>query len=210
MPYTTSVAGTTITASWANANVRDQVVTPFASTSALASAITAPVVGMATYISSNDANEGLLTRSSANQWRLPWNMPWGRVASSATGTATSSGVSGSLADVGPTASFTAVANRRYKVSVSIVRIAAPATACTVTTVLVNGSASPQQYLSFNSVAANGLFSVSSVGEFTGIAAGAYTFKIQGTTDIASAATYQSGTYGSTIIVEDIGPAGAPA
>jgi hypothetical protein len=46
MPYTTSVAGTTITASWANANVRDQAVTPFASTTARDSAITAPVAGM--------------------------------------------------------------------------------------------------------------------------------------------------------------------
>lgn len=46
MPYTTNVAGTTITASWANANVRDQVVNPFASTAARDAAITVPVAGM--------------------------------------------------------------------------------------------------------------------------------------------------------------------
>lgn len=46
MPYTTVVAGTTITAAWGNANVRDQVVTPFASASARTSAITSPVTGM--------------------------------------------------------------------------------------------------------------------------------------------------------------------
>lgn len=50
MPYTTLVAGTTITASWANANVRDQAVTPFASTGARSSAITSPVTGMVSYI----------------------------------------------------------------------------------------------------------------------------------------------------------------
>lgn len=49
MPYTTLVAGTTITASWANASVRDQVVTPFASASARTSAITSPVEGMLSY-----------------------------------------------------------------------------------------------------------------------------------------------------------------
>lgn len=49
MPYTTLVAGTTITASWANQNVRDQGVTPFASISARTSAITAQVEGMLTY-----------------------------------------------------------------------------------------------------------------------------------------------------------------
>jgi hypothetical protein len=52
--YTTVVAGTTITAAWGNANVRDQVVTPFASSAARASAITAPVEGMVSHL--NDAN----------------------------------------------------------------------------------------------------------------------------------------------------------
>lgn len=49
MPYTTNVAGTTITAAWANANVRDQVVTPFSTASARTSAITSPTEGMVTY-----------------------------------------------------------------------------------------------------------------------------------------------------------------
>jgi hypothetical protein len=52
--YTTLVTGTTITASWANANVRDQVVTPFASAAARTSAITSPVEGMVSYL--NDVN----------------------------------------------------------------------------------------------------------------------------------------------------------
>jgi hypothetical protein len=54
MPYTTIVTGTTITTSWANANVRDQVVTPFADTAARAAAITAPIEGMVVHI--NDLN----------------------------------------------------------------------------------------------------------------------------------------------------------
>ena len=45
MPYTTISTGA-INASWANANVRDQVVTPFASVAARNAAITAPVTGM--------------------------------------------------------------------------------------------------------------------------------------------------------------------
>lgn len=57
MPYTTLVSGTTITASWANANVRDQAVTPFATAAARASAITSPIEGMVSYLSdSNDLN----------------------------------------------------------------------------------------------------------------------------------------------------------
>lgn len=64
MPYTTVVAGTTITASWGNANVRDQVVTPFASASARSSAITAPVEGMVSHL--NDVNS--LELYNGSQW----------------------------------------------------------------------------------------------------------------------------------------------
>lgn len=49
MPYTTLVAGTVITASWANASVRDQSLTPFANSAARTSAITSPVEGMLSY-----------------------------------------------------------------------------------------------------------------------------------------------------------------
>jgi hypothetical protein len=57
MPRTTLVAGTPITASWANANVRDQVVTPFASAAARASAVTSPLEGMVTYLTDVDRLE---------------------------------------------------------------------------------------------------------------------------------------------------------
>jgi hypothetical protein len=53
MAYTTVVTGTTITAAWGN-SVRDQLVNPFASAAARASAITVPVEGMLTFL--NDTN----------------------------------------------------------------------------------------------------------------------------------------------------------
>jgi hypothetical protein len=66
MPYTTSVPGTTITASWANANVRDQVITPFASVSARDSAITSPVNGMMAVTT----DTGYLWRHNGTKWLL--------------------------------------------------------------------------------------------------------------------------------------------
>lgn len=46
MPYTTILAGDWATSTWANANVRDQVITQFASTAARDAAVTSPVSGM--------------------------------------------------------------------------------------------------------------------------------------------------------------------
>jgi hypothetical protein len=65
MPYTTLVAGTTVTASWANASVRDQVVTPFATAAARTSAVTVPVEGMVSYQSDVD----LLEHYDGSAWR---------------------------------------------------------------------------------------------------------------------------------------------
>lgn len=57
MPYTTIVSGTTITTSWANANVRDQVISPFASNAARAAAVTSPVTGQHVYITGTNRLE---------------------------------------------------------------------------------------------------------------------------------------------------------
>ena len=51
MPYTTLVAGTTITAAWANANVRDQGIPVFATAASRDSAVTSPIEGMHAYTS---------------------------------------------------------------------------------------------------------------------------------------------------------------
>lgn len=64
MAYTTVVAGTTITAAYGNANIRDQVITPFASTAARDSAITSPVSGM--FCTTTDA--GYIWRYSGSKW----------------------------------------------------------------------------------------------------------------------------------------------
>jgi hypothetical protein len=64
LPRTTLVAGTTITASWANANVRDQVITPFASASARDSSWTSPIEGA--YAHLNDTNK--LTHYNGAAW----------------------------------------------------------------------------------------------------------------------------------------------
>lgn len=78
MPYTTNVPSTTITAAWGNANVRDQVATPFANAAARDSAITSPVDGMICYLIDVDRYERY--KASAGAWRrLDWEDAWGYI-----------------------------------------------------------------------------------------------------------------------------------
>ena len=93
MPYTTLVAGTTITSSWANANVRDQVVTPFATAAARHSAITSPVEGMYAY--TNDVNCSWVYNGSV------WVNVNPQAATVATNESTASGAFTALATAGP-------------------------------------------------------------------------------------------------------------
>lgn len=87
MPYTTIVAGTSITASWANASVRDQVVTPFASTAARTSAVSSPVEGMLSAITGDDRLEAY----TGSAWdRTAWYSSSGRTGGTWTRSATQS------------------------------------------------------------------------------------------------------------------------
>jgi hypothetical protein len=54
MPYTTLGAGTTITAAWANTNVRDQVVSTFADSAARTTAIGSPSEGMISFLTGSN------------------------------------------------------------------------------------------------------------------------------------------------------------
>lgn len=54
MSYTTVVAGTVITASWGNSEIRDQVVTPFADAATRTSQVSTPVEGMVSYLKDID------------------------------------------------------------------------------------------------------------------------------------------------------------
>jgi hypothetical protein len=81
MPYTTSVAGTTITASWANANVRDQTISPFATAAARDSAITAPIHGQMAYTQDTStlwvftAGVGWVSHGASSGW-IPYTPTW--------------------------------------------------------------------------------------------------------------------------------------
>jgi hypothetical protein len=216
MPYTTIVAGTYATASWANANVRDQTIATFASTTSRDANITVPVEGMVCFIGSNDANEGLYVYHGATGgWRKGpgWNAPWGVLANAklTTVSATSS-VHTTLQDGSAvlTTTATTVTNRLYKVtSVSNPYASGGANGwqCSHN---VGGSAQAQFLIpTLNTVTQT---SVTHTSTFTETSGQSRIFKVQiAAYNTNTAITdWGSATIPRILIVEDIGPAGAPA
>jgi len=76
MPFTTLVAGSVITASWANTDVRNQVVTPFASAATRTAAIPAPITGMLTHRADGPVFEGY----DGTNWTQPASLKIGGMA----------------------------------------------------------------------------------------------------------------------------------
>lgn len=206
MPYTTINSGDYITSDWANTNVRDQVVTPFASTAARTSAITVPVAGMVSTLTTNTATEGVYQYTSASTWRLPWNMPWGNVAISATPVAfTFSATQGNSS----TFTFSAINRRNYLFSVTA-ELNNGTAINAVSTLWVENSAGTDlknPLIRWTPRATSD--QVSSTGQFiyTSTATGTQTWQLSAVN--ASAAGTETITPFS-VIITDIGPSGAPA
>lgn len=212
MPYTTIVAGTYATASWANANVRDQVITTFASTTARDSNITVPVEGMVCFIGSNDANEGLYVYHGATGgWRKGpgWNAPWG-VMSYVQTTTSQLSITTRIAATGmTTGSVTYVANRLLRVTVLTPKMSSTLANTRIETFLVNGSTTVASCTSVSPTAGVGMATGLSFYETTTAGARTYLLEI-GRNDASTVQTNAASTNPFQLIVEDIGPSGAPA
>ena len=206
MPYTTIVAGTYATAAWANANVRDQVITTFATTTARDAAITAPVEGMVAYIGSGDASEGLYIYNGST-WRKGsgWNSPWGvqlYVTDTSTRTFTTAATITNI-----TGSVATLANRYYR--------------CTFSCRFYNSTAGVQNIfnLRFNGTTfwAAPAFNTSTTLDQALTVSAIYKAASTSTAAFDVTATAASGTLSvfggnatTQLIVEDIGPFGAPS
>ena len=88
----------------------------FTSAAAAATAMPSPADGQGYYLNTGTATEGVQFWNGS-AYRLPWNMPWGEVASGASNTtATTTGTTEATIKISP--SFTAVANRKYRVQLT--------------------------------------------------------------------------------------------
>jgi len=211
MGYTTITTGTVIATSWGN-EIRDQVVTPFATSATRDATIVgaARKNGQVVSLTNADSNHGL-TVYNGTSWTRPWNLPWGLIGS---GTATAnqsitSTTSSDVTDVAlPSTQYTAT--RYYQAHISLFLIQAAGTAVTTEFYLTKGdntviatlpkmtSAATDNRIYSTSV----LFTTTTVGQVVKLRyrqSGANTMAVQA----ASADNCQ-------IVILDVGPSGAPA
>jgi hypothetical protein len=171
--------------------------------------ITAPVDGMVAYIGSNDADEGLYTYNGTSWRKGPgWNAPWGLIArnqGNGSGTATSGTTETAIFT---SASFTAVANRYYRVNIST---SINATAGDTYTLRVRqDSTSGTVWWNGNAIYGTGVTTllIHPMGSNT-LTAGSHTFVLTATRSAGSG----NASIGTLVLVnmtvEDLGPSGAP-
>lgn len=211
MAYSTITTGTTITSSWANADVRDQVVVPFASTAARSSAITSPVTGQVSTLTTNLSTEGLYVYTSAATWRAPWNLPWGQVTYSTTTTASSTTSGTTELVIATSGSFTAVANRLYKVTWTAPTLGTAASDLFAITLRSNNISGTIRSVGKLTVVGSSYQQQAEVVAYvSGLSAGTEAFVITATRQ-AGTGTLQTLSGGSAFwLVEDVGPTGAPS
>lgn len=210
--FKTFTAGSVLTASEVNTYLMKQAVIVCDST---ADYPASPVEGMTVYDKGADALKVYTTATTT--WKAPWNMSWGVVPATAGGTSswgyvrlTSSAQSGitSATDItNATVTFTAVANRLYRVQAS-----ASLTGST------NGYGQIQVLLDGTAIA-SGIVGIQTAGggrdRFAVIdtvfttTSGSKTIKLQGSSDVTMTVNHATATPTNFAVI-DAGPAGAPA
>jgi len=188
----------------------EQTVMSFASTGARDAAITSPETGMVAYIRSNDANEGFHTYSSASTWRKGpgWNAPWGFVQYTEV---TSNVTSGNNATILTGNTISVVNNRRYRITGHVPGYFASAANNVATVeIKVGGTtiAGQRVFTSQVTSAENGCTVTAmyvATATNASLACNLYSLAVVGTNHQYIATT----TTPMFLMVEDIGPSGAP-
>ncbi len=205
----------TITADHDDA-VRDRAAQIFTTVALRDAAIVTPQVGQFGILTAPavPGQEGLYQYVGAtDKWTKPWNLPWGPVAPVAQVTANQGSITTIVDATSLTITFTAVANRRYRVHINTALQSTVATdqglvtlADAANTVLNSRSG---QFAASANVALPFSFTHDTV---TPAVAGSYTFKLRFTRTAGSGTLTMpaSASMISQLTVEDIGPNGAPS
>jgi hypothetical protein len=202
--YKTFAAADVLTAAQVNTYLMQQSVPRFATTAARDAAITAPSSGQLAYVDSSDRYEGVYGYNGV-EWNPPWNLPWGwlNVYTPAAFNFTST--------IAYSATFSPqlVDNRIYKFTITgrFNNSSVVTGFNTASLYLDSSSVLVGEVMTANPASASGRQGASGVTYYTATSSGALAFKI-GAVHSASATTQSFVT--NSVIVEDMGPNGAPA
>lgn len=205
--YKAFSAGEILTSADLNNYCQSQSVMYFATTTARDAAITSPVDGMTCYIGSNDNLEGLYTYNGTSWRRGPgWNAPWGvllyKQKTSGTQNITTAAT---LTDL--TQSTSLIDNRLYRFSFVCQFSNSTAGAINAFQMRVGSTVIQKgQIVAGNAV---NTFNYTAVGWYEATSTGAQTLDVQGIATSGTLVITNSSDAPSQLIVEDMGPAGAP-
>lgn len=205
--FKTFTAGSILTASDVNTYLMEQSIMYFASTAARDAAITAPADGMTCYVGSNDANEGLYSYNGT-AWRKgsSWNAAWGVVQYNQKTSGTQS-ITTEVTLTSLTASTTLLDNRLYRLTLFCQFSNSTASALNIFSIRVGGTAVLNaQYMAGNT---SNAFGAVVTGYYEATSTGAVTIDARGKADSGTLVINSTSTGPSQLLVEDIGPAGAP-
>lgn len=173
-----------------------------------ASAPASPAAGDLWFDSTNVALKEYTTATTT--WVPPWNLPWGWIADASS---TSDVSFTTITDItGVTVTWTAVANRKYKITVNTSCYSTVATD-TIDFTIADGSNTIKGLFRGNAISAGPMQQMTLWYIDTGIGAGSTTRKLRGTRTAGGSGTghaYGDGSYLHRILVEDVGPNGLPA
>jgi hypothetical protein len=221
--FKTFTAGAVLTASDVNNYLMEQGVMYFATITARDTAITAPEDGMVAYVGSNDASEGLYTYNGT-AWRQGpgWNAPWGIVPATAGGTssrgyvvntATQSGITAEVALTSMTITFTAIANRLYRLSYlepNVDRTGGVGTGYYYASRFrLTNTAGTQLAIAYRQLSGTNA-QAANMEAIISPAAGSTVVIVSGQSENGTMNLNRSATAPALFAIHDIGPAGAPA
>ena len=213
--YMTFTSGSVLTAAQVNTYLMKQAVIVCDSTSDYPSS---PVEGMTIYDKGADK---LLTYTTATTtWKAPWNMAWGVVPATAGGTSSygyvklvsspQTGIGSSATDItNASVTFTAVANRLYRITAQADLIGTTLSIGQLQAV-VDGTASASALQPVTGSSGAWQDRSPSITYATTLSAGSHTVKLTANVQTGSLTVNHTTATPTTLIVEDAGPAGAPA
>jgi hypothetical protein len=174
--------------------------------------------GMTVY--DKNADKLLTYTTSTTGWVAPWNMAWGVVPATSGGTSgygyvkltssPQSGIGSSATDItNATVTFTAVANRLYRISAQADLIGTSLSVGQLQA-LVDGTASASALQPVTGSSGAWQDRSPAIVYATTLSAGSHTIKLAASVQSGSLTVNHSTATPTTLIIEDAGPVGAPA